>query len=103
MLMKKIVQLRRVTIRRTIPTRCVAAELPGESLLSDPEGEVGDTVESEQFRIDAALHCPDQPLRLTRVERELDDRAGDVPGDVLASDQIVPPVMIERVGLDQGA
>ena len=43
----------------------------------------------------------DQLFRFRVIEIELDDRTRDVPGGVLAADQVMALMMVERVGLDQ--
>jgi len=42
-----------------------------------------------------------EALVLARVEAELDRGSGEIPGGVLAADEVVGGVMIERIRLDQ--
>ena len=47
------------------------------------------------------FQAPSGGVAFVRREREFDRCAGDVPGEILASDQVVGGVMIQGVGLDQ--
>ena len=69
--------------------------------LAKPEPAISEPVEFQQWPIDGEPGRGDQPLALGRGEVELDDRPRDVPGGILATDQIMALVMIERVGLHQ--
>src|SRR3954447_24302760 len=81
--------------------------LRGERCLPDPEREVRDVIELEQLRIDVpprrALRRGHQRVPVARIQAELDNCPGDVPRHVLATDEIMRRVMIERVGFDQAS
>src|SRR3712207_2523574 len=72
---------------------------------AEVEGEVAEAEEVQELGRDGAAGLPlgdgAQALRLFGGEIELDRRAGDVPGEVLAADQVVGGVVVEGVGLDE--
>jgi len=71
--------------------------------LPHPKRAIRPQIETEQLGIDCPPSREDQPLRSRGIQIELDDGARDVPRRVLASDQIVRLVMVQRVGLQQAA
>src|SRR3954453_12465852 len=81
--------------------------LRAERSLAEAQREVSNAIEFEQFAIDmpagGAFGHTDQRVRFPRVERELDNRTGHVPPHILATDEIVRGMVIERVALEQAA
>ena len=69
--------------------------------LSDAERAISEPIKFEQLRIDAKAACPDEPLGIAGIELEFGDRAGDVESRILAADEIMCLMMVERIGLDQ--
>ena len=74
-----------------------------ERRLAEPESGVGHAVECQQLRIGSAARGGEQLSLLTFTELELGDRARDVPCDILAADEIVSLVVIDRIRLEQTA
>lgn len=72
-------------------------------LPSKPERGIGNAVEIEQPGIGWKTGGGDQSTCFVLAEIEFDDGAGEIPRRVLATNQVVSLVMIERVGLDQAA
>ena len=81
MLMKKVAKERDVAVG-TVLTR--------ERRLAEAKREIGEAAETEQLGVGPALRRVDQPLCLEGIEIKFDGRSGNVPGDVLTADQIVP-------------
>ena len=81
--------------------------LRGERRLAEAEGKISDAVKCEQLAIDVtarcALGCTRQRACFALGQLELDDRAGNIPRHVLAANQIVRRMMVERVCLEQPA
>src|SRR5690348_6505417 len=107
---KTMLKPKRIAIRpkrepllfRTIGNRCCA-----EPRLPEAEGRVSEPVEIEQHAIDGPAgqfaHRAHEPLRSLLIKIKFDDRSGAVPRHVLAPDQIVRLVMVDRIALDQRA
>jgi hypothetical protein len=86
-----------------VQSRTFGPAAAGEMRCAKPERTVGEPVECKQLAIDSPTGCPDQLHRLCIVQVELDDCAGDIPCEILAPDQIVRLVMIERIGLEEAS
>lgn len=77
--------------------------IAGERGMPHPKGGIGPQVESEQLGIDREPGRDNQPLRALQIQIELYGGTRNVPSRVLASDQIVRLVVVQRVGLQQAA
>src|SRR5438309_1753076 len=91
--MKKVAKRGCVTLRLVLD--------PGQMGLPKPKTAISDAIEFEQLAIDRKAGGGRQWFALAVHQLELDHGARDVPPSVLAADQVVTLVMIERVRLDQ--
>ena len=74
------------------------ARVAGERPQAELEGGVEEAVERDEAGIGG-----ERGGERGGIEAEFDRRARDVPGDVLAADQVVALAMIERVGFEEAA
>jgi hypothetical protein len=91
-------------IKKKAEGRFVSAGLSliaGNHCAAEAKARIGNQAELEQLPVDWAACCSNEPGSLAMVERELDDSARNVPGEILATHQIVTLVMIERIRFEQ--
>lgn len=89
-----MLKLKRIALAATIQPLLLRSFDHGcaEPRLAQSERQIGHSTESEQLLVDGSLRMfPDPPDELGGsglIHAELDDRAGRVPGQVLAADEI---------------
>src|SRR5947209_6630313 len=91
-------------MRKVTDCGCVTLRLvlhPGQLRLPKPKTTISDAIEFEQLGIDGKAAGGRQPFALAVHQIEFDHGTRDVPRSILAANQVVTPVMVERVRLDQ--
>lgn len=99
------IPLRRGAHPRRLLGRPGRQRLGGEGVAAGLEGQVGEPVEVELETLGArraALpgHFRGETIQLALIEVQLDGGAGQIPGDVLRSHEVVAAVVIEGVRLE---
>lgn len=89
---------------RSFP-RLTGKGVGGEAVGAKLKGRVAEGEETEKLGDDRPAGFPlgdrAEALVLACVEPELGRGSGEIPGSVLAADEVVGGVMVERIGLDQ--
>src|SRR3954451_17134573 len=97
MLMKKLPKLPRVSFCLASKCDIGRSRLRGQVRVPKPECAVCDLAECEQIRINREAAGGNQAIGFARIESEFDNRTCNVPGHVLAADQIMRLVVINSI------